>query len=258
MSIGVKSPSSGTGREALFVQLSSAGRVTGRRRCNHMKTLASTAGRFTGLGPRRPVVQRFLSLKREPLLDGLNAERCVVSVFARGDTRRATARVAEALAARGTLSGDDVRRLVGEVAANLRTGPRCALRTGCAPVRGLQFRTCAQETPEKPAFRRASRCALRTLEKSVRTSALSGPRPPASGVRREDPPRRRAKDACEALGLDDHKVAVRKLDSDEVCSIPLTDALGRIQETLAISESGLYALVSGYSTEMRRPTRGRR
>ena len=82
MSIGVKNPSSGTGREGLFVQRSSAGRGARRRRFNPLKTLASTAGRFTGLGPRRPVVQRFLSLKREPLLDGLNARRWMVSVVA--------------------------------------------------------------------------------------------------------------------------------------------------------------------------------
>ncbi len=50
------------------------------------------------------------------------------------------------------------------------------------------------------------------------------------------------KDVCEALGLSDVSDAVRKLDEDERGSIPIMDSIGRKQETLIISESGLYAL----------------
>lgn len=48
------------------------------------------------------------------------------------------------------------------------------------------------------------------------------------------------KDVCNVLGLGSaHKVADR-LDEDERNQIPLTDSLGREQETTIINESGLY------------------
>ena len=51
------------------------------------------------------------------------------------------------------------------------------------------------------------------------------------------------KDVCKVLGIADHKVAARRLDQDEVCQTPLTDAIGRQQETNIINESGLYNVI---------------
>ncbi len=51
------------------------------------------------------------------------------------------------------------------------------------------------------------------------------------------------KDLCEILEHSNHKVAVKGLDEDEVRKVYLTDSLGRKQETLAVNESGFYALV---------------
>lgn len=51
------------------------------------------------------------------------------------------------------------------------------------------------------------------------------------------------KDVCVVLGITDHKVVVRRLEEDEVCQIPLTDSLGRTQETTVINESGLYNVI---------------
>ena len=51
------------------------------------------------------------------------------------------------------------------------------------------------------------------------------------------------KDVCQVLDLGSpHKVADR-LDEDERNQIPLTDGLGRQQETTIISESGLYTVI---------------
>ena len=51
------------------------------------------------------------------------------------------------------------------------------------------------------------------------------------------------KDVCVVLGITDHKVVARRLEEDEVCQVPLTDSLGRTQETTVISESGLYNVI---------------
>lgn len=51
------------------------------------------------------------------------------------------------------------------------------------------------------------------------------------------------KDVCEVLGIVDHKVTARRLDVDEVCQTPLTDSMGRQQETTIINESGLYNVI---------------
>lgn len=51
------------------------------------------------------------------------------------------------------------------------------------------------------------------------------------------------KDLCEALGLGSpHKVAER-LDEDERKQIPVTDSLGRMQDTTVVNESGLYSVI---------------
>jgi prophage antirepressor-like protein len=53
-----------------------------------------------------------------------------------------------------------------------------------------------------------------------------------------------AKDVCEILGLSNISKAVERLDDDEKRDgITLSDAIGREQQYLAISESGMYALV---------------
>lgn len=51
------------------------------------------------------------------------------------------------------------------------------------------------------------------------------------------------KDVCAVLGIADHKVVARRLDEDEVCQTPLTDSLGREQETTIVNESGLYNVI---------------
>lgn len=52
-----------------------------------------------------------------------------------------------------------------------------------------------------------------------------------------------AKDVCEVLNHSNHKVAVSRLDEDEVSKVYLTDSLGRNQKTTVINESGLYSLI---------------
>ena len=51
------------------------------------------------------------------------------------------------------------------------------------------------------------------------------------------------KDLCEILEHSNHKVAIQGLDEDEVRKVYLTDSLGREQETLVTSESGMYTLI---------------
>ncbi|ECJ6398771.1 Bro-N domain-containing protein [Salmonella enterica subsp. enterica serovar Anatum] len=51
-----------------------------------------------------------------------------------------------------------------------------------------------------------------------------------------------AMDVCRAIGIANHRDAVRKLDSDEK-GVGSTDTLGGEQETTIISESGLYTLI---------------
>ena len=52
-----------------------------------------------------------------------------------------------------------------------------------------------------------------------------------------------ATDVAEVLGLTDSRKSVGLLDEDERNTIPVTDSLGRNQNTHIISESGLYSLV---------------
>ena len=51
-----------------------------------------------------------------------------------------------------------------------------------------------------------------------------------------------AMDVCRAIGIANHRDAVRKFDSDEK-GVGSTDTLGGEQETTIISESGLYTLI---------------
>ena len=66
---------------------------------------------------------------------------------------------------------------------------------------------------------------------------------PVRTVERDGEPWFVLKDVCEVLGIADHKVVARRLDEDEGCLIPLTDALGRSRETTVINESGLYNVI---------------
>lgn len=52
-----------------------------------------------------------------------------------------------------------------------------------------------------------------------------------------------AKDVCEILNHSNHKVAISRLDEDEVSKVYLTDSLGRKQQTNVVNESGLYSLI---------------
>ncbi|EOD3511812.1 Bro-N domain-containing protein [Cronobacter sakazakii] len=51
-----------------------------------------------------------------------------------------------------------------------------------------------------------------------------------------------AMDVCKAIGISNHRDAVRKLDDDEK-GVGSTDTLGGEQEAIIISESGLYTLI---------------
>lgn len=51
------------------------------------------------------------------------------------------------------------------------------------------------------------------------------------------------RDVCAVLGIDDARKSVNLLDQDERNTIPVTDAIGRKQETLVVNEPGLYSLI---------------
>lgn len=51
------------------------------------------------------------------------------------------------------------------------------------------------------------------------------------------------KDVCSILEISDHKSVIRRLEGDEVGQIPLTDKMGRKQDTSIINESGLYNVI---------------
>ena len=51
-----------------------------------------------------------------------------------------------------------------------------------------------------------------------------------------------AQDVCEILEIKNHRDALTSLDEDEKDAVGITDSIGRVQETLVVNESGLYAL----------------
>lgn len=52
-----------------------------------------------------------------------------------------------------------------------------------------------------------------------------------------------ALDVCSALGLSDPRKSIGLLDEDERNTVPVTDSLGRQQQTYIINEPGLYSLI---------------
>jgi prophage antirepressor-like protein len=52
-----------------------------------------------------------------------------------------------------------------------------------------------------------------------------------------------AKDVCLILDIKNSRDALCRLDDDEKCDVGLTDAIGRIQNTSVVNESGLYSLI---------------
>ena len=52
-----------------------------------------------------------------------------------------------------------------------------------------------------------------------------------------------AADVCRALDIANHRDAVQALEEDERDGVGISDAIGRMQNTVCISESGLYALI---------------
>jgi prophage antirepressor-like protein len=52
-----------------------------------------------------------------------------------------------------------------------------------------------------------------------------------------------ATDVCGALGINDARKSVGYLDEDERTTSPVTDSLGRTQQTFIINEPGLYSLI---------------
>lgn len=55
-----------------------------------------------------------------------------------------------------------------------------------------------------------------------------------------------ANDICSALGYEKARNAVAQhVDKDDALKRGVTDRLGRVQETLTVNESGLYALIFG-------------
>jgi len=63
------------------------------------------------------------------------------------------------------------------------------------------------------------------------------------------------KDVCRILDISDHKVVARRLDKDEVCQTPITDSMGRKQDTTIINESGLYDVILRSDKPEARPFR---
>lgn len=53
-----------------------------------------------------------------------------------------------------------------------------------------------------------------------------------------------AKDVCVVLGIKNNRDAVSTLDEDERADVGFTDAIGRNQKTVIVSEPGLYRLIS--------------
>ncbi len=52
-----------------------------------------------------------------------------------------------------------------------------------------------------------------------------------------------AADVCACLGIGNHRMALQRVDSDDVSLIDVIDDRGRTQSTSVVNESGLYALV---------------
>lgn len=52
-----------------------------------------------------------------------------------------------------------------------------------------------------------------------------------------------AKDVCLCVNISNHRDALRALDDDEKDDVGISDAIGRVQKTTIINESGLYALI---------------
>ena len=51
-----------------------------------------------------------------------------------------------------------------------------------------------------------------------------------------------AQDVCEILEIKNHRDALASLDEDEKDAVGIPDSIGRVQETLVVNQSGLYAL----------------
>lgn len=51
------------------------------------------------------------------------------------------------------------------------------------------------------------------------------------------------KDVCAVLGISNSRMTAERLEDDEVSQTDIIDALGRIQNTTVITESGLYAVI---------------
>jgi len=52
-----------------------------------------------------------------------------------------------------------------------------------------------------------------------------------------------AQDVCHCLGIANHRNATKKLDDDEKDGVQILDAIGRLQKTTIVSESGMYAII---------------
>lgn len=52
-----------------------------------------------------------------------------------------------------------------------------------------------------------------------------------------------AKDVCDALEIINSRDAISDLDKEDKDDVAITDTIGRQQNTVIISESGLYTLV---------------
>ena len=51
------------------------------------------------------------------------------------------------------------------------------------------------------------------------------------------------KDICDALDLGNNREVVRRLDEDCVSTTDVTDNLGRLRQTNAVTEAGLYEVI---------------
>ena len=64
-----------------------------------------------------------------------------------------------------------------------------------------------------------------------------------------------ASDVCNALDIAQAHAAVRRLDADDFSSTTVVDSVGRLQENLIISQSGLFELVAGSRKPQSKPFR---
>jgi prophage antirepressor-like protein len=84
---------------------------------------------------------------------------------------------------------------------------------------------------------------MKTEIKTMELQTFDFKEMPVRAVDRAGQPWFVAADVCRVLEISNHRDAVADLDEDERDGVAITDAIGRDQKTICISESGLFALI---------------